>query len=925
MRNSWCFTLLAPVCDSLLTSPWRQYRHGPIVYDHLWHGEIYDARQSLEGWSSKPLSAFGAAAGWQPAKLMSGTKPLPGCAGGQCNNDWKGAMYPQQMQPIRRTLSYPAVKVSGPTYDAATTSAGVSSDTPPSLLNVCQARQWRHPLAVCAAATSQQACLAHPLKCAWTPPMTPKTWPSGYQNHSVLFDFGLNMAGMSSLTFDPSALRQAAAAAQLRTGSAVYVRMEHTEIVDEQQHAFNNYYPGMEFNHISATCSMSDWYKHGWYECANQTDGYIFELPSTDAQAAAAAAYTQSFTYHGFRFIQLSATVLSASGKEAPLPPALLSKWISTKGFGAQITAHRAHTDFPKLHKISLPQGTKEAKILGQLLNATLSSHVSNAFSIPTDCPQREKRGWMGDAGISSDSLNTFYDAYSFHANFLRLLGDNQVKSCTEQEDTPIYSRCTNKANKHATLASDIAWFNGSVPDVTPFPTGPYGGNPGTTDWQTAFPIIAHSLLKHYGAASHDLLTEVWPSLDLFMGYLDRLVQANPKSKTTGLLLDGARGDWVPPGGNGGSKSKPPTSNTPTSSISAFFHTLCAGYMSEIASAIGRTSDETRYHKRLISNTAAFHKQFYNGADKAPKPGTRCCYDSGSQTSNIQALILNAVPKPLLPAVLKTFVASIHNRNASATPADEGTAQLLALADKQSLERDPRRQLESLRLSHPPGPSPMWSGGPHMDCGIFGTTFFFDALVAHEHEALGIDVLTNTGYPSLGYMVTNGATTLWEAWEGDAHHIGGGGSSRNHIMFGGGVARFIAASVAGLSTDDKVHGWKKLLVHPSPHALRNVGASSVSRNTPQGLASVEWSASTSAQAGTTTRVSMSVTVPAGATASLRLPLLLTSLSSEDAKTLAVTHNGKEQDATSFVRRPSDGEYVLAKALRAGTHTFAVTV
>jgi hypothetical protein len=349
---------------------WK-YRHGPIVYDHLWHGEIYDARQSLEGWSSKPLHTFGAAAGWQPAKLMGGTKPLPGCAGGQCNLDWKGAMAPQQMQPIRRTVSYQAVKVTGPI------SAGSHIAQTPRVSDGLDVPDARPP----------------------PPPMTPSHWPSGYQNNSLLFDFGLNMAGMSSLSFDPAALRQAATTADLQAGSAVYVRMEHTEIVDEQQHAYNNYYPGMEFNHVSATCSMDDWYNHGWYECANQTDGYIFELPVTDTQADQVATYSQSFTYHGFRFIQLSATVLSAAGEETPLPPALLSSWIRTKGFGAKIEAHRTHTDFPALHNISLAvQGgtaTKEAKILGAILNATISSHVSNAFSIPTDCPQREKRGYV--------------------------------------------------------------------------------------------------------------------------------------------------------------------------------------------------------------------------------------------------------------------------------------------------------------------------------------------------------------------------------------------------------------------------------------------------------------------------------------------------------------------------------------------------
>ena len=136
--------------------------------------------------------------------------------------------------------------------------------------------------------------------------------------------------------------------------------------------------------------------------------------------------------------------------------------------------------------------------------------------------------------------------------------------------------------------------------------------------------------------------------------------------------------------------------------------------------------------------------------------------------------------------------------------------------------------------------------------------------------------------------------------------------------FGGGVARFIAASVAGLGTDDKVHGWKKLLIPPSPHAFRKVGASTLSRDTPLGLASVDWRAS-SAEG----QVSMAVTVPVGATASLRLPLLLTSLEGKTAS-LAVAHNGQLQGASMFERRPSDGEYVLAKTLGAGMHTFTVS-
>ena len=52
----------------------------------------------------------------------------------------------------------------------------------------------------------------------------------------------------------------------------------------------------------------------------------------------------------------------------------------------------------------------------------------------------------MGDAGITSDSLQTFYDAFAFHANFLRLIADNQRKTCYDQPTTTIYSACSTQA-----------------------------------------------------------------------------------------------------------------------------------------------------------------------------------------------------------------------------------------------------------------------------------------------------------------------------------------------------------------------------------------------------------------------------------------------------------------------------------------------
>ena len=116
----------------------------------------------------------------------------------------------------------------------------------------------------------------------------------------------------------------------------------------------------------------------------------------------------------------------------------------------------------------------------------------------------------MGDAGIGADSLNTYFDAEAFHVNFLRLIRDNQRKLCVDRRTT-IYGPCT-AAGRNATT-----WLNGSVPDVTPFPTGPTVATR-ATDWQVAYVLIARACCpprRPRRAALRDL----WPSLDLLMQY----------------------------------------------------------------------------------------------------------------------------------------------------------------------------------------------------------------------------------------------------------------------------------------------------------------------------------------------------------------------------------------------------------------------
>ena len=603
--------------------------------------------------------------------------------------------------------------------------------------------------------------------------------------------------------------------------------------------------------------------------------------------------YTPTFTYHGFRFVSLTVAEVSTNADGSETERTLHADEIAALPYTVSIVAHRMHSDVKPLTSLSIQQPptaptgvAATGKLLSQIYNATMASHISQLYSIPTDCPQREKRGWMQDAGISSSSLQTFYDSFAFHANFIRLIADNQKKGCTNQPSTSIYKPC-----HHLGPESSAAWFNGSVPDVTPFATGPYGANPGTTDWQVAYVMIARNMVLHYGPVTHPVLTELWPSLDLFMDYLDRLT--DPK---TGLLLQGARGDWVPPQGQ--------LFKTPTTSIAAFFHTLSVGYMAEIAAAIGKTADAARYTARYAANQKAYHKQFYNGdtVNGQPQPQTRCCYDTGSQTSNVMALHLNVGPTPAITEkTVSMLVASIYN-HAAVTPNSSSSNSIISGGNGGVVEAMPDP----------------FGAGPHVDVGITGTTYIFEVLHAHAHDAVAFELLNVTTYPSLGRMITQEATTLWEAWDGDENNIGKLGTSRNHIMFGGGVNRFLQAAVGGLTIDTRPghglvantnsggavgssgtsNGWQRLVVHPSPAAIRSLVQGGTSRKTARGVAKVSWTCgSESAAAAAASRskhtLEMNVTVPPGAVASVKLPLALAVGSSAAAATVLASVGGSD--------------------------------
>ena len=240
----------------------------------------------------------------------------------------------------------------------------------------------------------------------------------------------------------------------------------------------------------------------------------------------------------------------------------------------------------------------------------------------------------------------------------------------------------------------------------------------------------------------------------------------------------------------------PPFGEPDVSLVHSFFYWLCARNTALSAKAIGNKeiAEEASEIQNHIWN--AFHKRFYNEAEKS----------YGDFGCNVYALYMG-VPEDRLEDVRTTL----------------------------------RNELEVKYNSH-------------ANTGFIATRYLFETLSMNGMGDLAYAIMNQRDYPSYGWWIEQGATTLWESWNGDA--------SKNHPMFGGALTWY-SRVLAGVDTDPEAPGFKHLIVRPIP--------------SPQ-LADVRYSTDTpygkvvSHVSHDGVGVKVEVTVPAGATATIYVPV-----------------------------------------------------
>lgn len=154
--------------------------------------------------------------------------------------------------------------------------------------------------------------------------------------------------------------------------------------------------------------------------------------------------------------------------------------------------------------------------------------------------------------------------------------------------------------------------------------------------------------------------------------------------------------------------------------------------------------------------------------------------------------------------------------------------------------------------------------GNHLGTGFVGTPYLLDVLEANGHLDLAYTLLEQETFPSWLFPVKNGATTIWERWDGwttDKGFQDKGMNSFNHYAYGA-VGAWMVRSAAGLELDPSEPGYRHIVFRPRPGGSLTWAEAEL--ETPFGKAGIRWDLQNSALA-------MKITVPAGTRATFSAP------------------------------------------------------
>ncbi len=372
------------------------------------------------------------------------------------------------------------------------------------------------------------------------------------------------------------------------------------------------------------------------------------------------------------------------------------------------------------------------------------------------------------------------------------------------------------------------------------FAPGTNTPNPGYgTGWSDAGVVVPWTSWIQTG--DKQVVEENWAGMEK---YLAAIQAANPDylwKKNYGIPF----ADWLAPEGV-----------TPVDLIATAYWAYDATLMSQMAHAVGKTDDERKYSELFEKIKAAFNQAYV--------------HPDG---------FVGGVPPP-------PVFASGTAKPLSDKPVETQTGYVLAL--HMNLLTDSLRGVAAKRLV-----DRLEANQWRLGTGFLGTPYLLSALTDTGHADVAYRLLLNTEYPSWGYLVEHGATTMWERWNGDQMRGDPSMNSYNHYAYGA-VADWIYRYAAGIDAVASDPGFHVIRLHPNFD--KRLGSLDFSYESSYGMIHSEWSIAGS-------KAIWHLTIPANATGRLRLGKVQAESFQLDGQTLAkssrIHASNKENNELEF--------------------------
>ena len=271
-----------------------------------------------------------------------------------------------------------------------------------------------------------------------------------------------------------------------------------------------------------------------------------------------------------------------------------------------------------------------------------------------------------------------------------------------------------------------------------------------------------------------------------------------------GLMPRDTYGDWcMPPESLELIHSNDATRITDATVISTPFYCYLCGKMAKFAEILGFDEDVAFFQKEITTSTIAFNDKYFNRVTGV--------YANNTVTANILPLWFGMVPKGLEDKVMESIVDKTENEC-----------------------------------------------GGHVSTGVVGIQQLMRCLTEYGHGDLALKIASNDSYPSWGYMYRNGATTIWELWNGNTADPAM--NSGNHVMLLGDLILWEYEYLGGIRALEP--GYSKIQLKPYP--IEGLDVVNCAYNSVSGRIESNWKREGK-------RFEWDFTIPANTTAEVCLP------------------------------------------------------